>query len=110
MTNEVAAEQAAHYAYCHSSVCPGCLPTDAELQEWDLLPLWSEMMARCIPQSPHTKTRDGALAAIRARDAEYRDLAASVRARPEWLSADGRPGRAIPNLVPSPSSEGSSDE
>lgn len=85
--------EADHYAYCHSSVCPGCLPSDAELQAAPMIVVWGEMLARCISQTPQTKTHAGALAAVRAEDTKYRTMAREVRAREGWLTEDGQWGR-----------------
>jgi hypothetical protein len=84
-----------HYVYCRSSVCPGCLPTDEELQGWHRLALWGEMLARCIAQTPQTETTEGALAAIRANNATYREHAQRKRAEPGWATSDGEPGRVM---------------
>lgn len=70
-----------HYAYCRDPECGGCLPTDEELAGFDLLPLFAEMLARCIPQRPTTKTHAGALAVIIDQGDRYRELAADVRRR-----------------------------
>lgn len=88
-------KQSDHYAYCHSSVCPGCLPSDEELQGWHRLALWGEMLARCIDQTPDTKTYEGALEAIRAEDDSYRAMAFKTRMKPDWLTPEGRLGRRV---------------
>lgn len=71
--------EAEHYAYCKDAVCPGCLPSDEALSEWDTIALWGEMLARCIAQTPATKTHDGALAAIIAGGPGYRALSLRLR-------------------------------
>lgn len=69
-----------HYAYCKRAACIGCLPTQAELeQNPNILDLWAEMLTWCIPQSPDTKTRDGALAALAAGRSEYETVAFFAR-------------------------------
>jgi hypothetical protein len=61
--------------------CTGCLPTDAELGEMPILALWGEMLNRCVAQTPDTKSRDGALAALIEDGPEYRTLARRLRNR-----------------------------
>jgi len=71
--------EAEHYAYCRDAACPGCLPSDEALAERHTLALWGEMLARCIAQTPTTKTHDGALAAIIADEPGYRALSLRLR-------------------------------
>lgn len=71
----------AHYAFCRDADCAGCLPTDADLDAMPLIALWAEMNQRCIAQTHSTKTRDGALAAIRADAPTYLRLAREQRAK-----------------------------
>lgn len=62
-----------HYAYCKDQDCPGCLPSDEALQDLGFpLPLWVEMIRRCVAQTPQTKTREGAIAALVADGPKYR--------------------------------------
>lgn len=69
-----------HYAYCKRRECVGCLPTVAEIDQWpNLLAVFAEMLARCIPQSPERKTHEGAVAAIRENAAEYELVAHFAR-------------------------------
>lgn len=67
-----------HYAYCKDATCTGCLPSDDDLMTWPIIALWGEMLARCIAQTPATKTREGALAALIEDGPSYR--AASMAA------------------------------
>lgn len=87
-----------HYAYCREKACDGCAPTLADMENFGLLALWGEMMARCIPQKPTTKTREGALAVLRERDEAYRELATAIRAEREehdfWGAWSERPWKA----------------
>lgn len=78
-----------HYCYCRDAECGGCLPSDEALEEMHILPLWGEMLNRCIAQTPATKTREGALAAIRADAPSYRIRAEEYRAErfPNGLEA-----------------------
>lgn len=68
-----------HYAYCKRRECVGCLPTIAELERMPLLDVFAEMLARCIAQSPDTKTHEGAMAALRANRSEYETVAYFAR-------------------------------
>jgi hypothetical protein len=68
-----------HYAYCKNADCPGCLPSDDDLAAMPVIALWGEMLARCIAQTPETKSHTGALAALIADGPEYRE--ASLRLR-----------------------------
>lgn len=68
-----------HYAYCKRRECVGCLPTIDELDRMQLLDVWAEMLARCIAQTPDTKTHEGAMAALRAGDVSYQSIAYFAR-------------------------------
>lgn len=69
-----------HYAYCKRAACIGCLPTIDELDRMpNILDVWAEMLARCIPQSPATKTHEGAMVALRANESEYHTAAFFAR-------------------------------
>lgn len=68
-----------HYAYCKDPACAGCLPPDEALATLPIIDLWREMLARCIAQTPQTKTREGALAVIVADGPRYRELSRNVR-------------------------------
>lgn len=68
-----------HYAYCKRRECIGCLPTIDEIEQMPILPVWAEMLARCIPQSPDTKTHKGAVAVIRQFDGWYHSTAHFAR-------------------------------
>lgn len=71
-----------HYAYCKNADCDGCLPSDEELRCWPLIALWGEMAARCIAQTPATKTREGALAALIDDGPTYRAAALAAVSQP----------------------------
>lgn len=73
-------EQTEHYAYCKVADCPGCLPSDAAVNNMGLWELWGEMLNRCIAQTPATKTRAGAIAAIVADGPTYRSHPKVLRA------------------------------
>lgn len=75
-----------HYAYCRERDCTGCLPTDAALEQRPIIALWGEMLARCIAQTPATKTAAGALAAITEDGDHYREV--SERFRGQRIAAD----------------------
>lgn len=75
-----------HYAYCRDRDCTGCLPSDAAMDQWSLMALWGEMLARCIAQTPETKTVAGALAALSEDGDRYREM--SERFRRERVAAD----------------------
>lgn len=84
-----------HYAYCKDRDCTGCLPTDEELADFPIIALWGEMLARCIEQTPFTKTHDGALNVLLARGSDYRSIAHFARL---WHFNDERL-RAIVGLL-----------
>lgn len=72
-----------HYAYCKRVDCPGCLPSDEDLARYSLLALWGEMLNRCIPQSPRTKTKSGAWGVIFEDGNRYRQLSKEIREK--WI-------------------------
>lgn len=45
----------------------------------NILDVWAEMLARCIAQTPETKTHDGAIAALRAGRSTYESVAYFAR-------------------------------
>lgn len=70
-----------HYAYCKRRECVGCCPTMAEIERMPLIAVFGEMLTRCIPQSPATKTHEGAVAAIQECDGWYHSVAYFARLR-----------------------------